>query len=118
MKTRILVFVSSLLVFVAGQGFATGHGGIFARGKALYEKNCARCHGAAGMGTDKGPPFINKIYRPSHYSDLTFQMAALNGVRAHHWNFDNMPPIDGVSMAEVGMITQYIRAIQRDAGVY
>jgi cytochrome c len=27
-------------------------------GKALYTEKCAGCHGAAGEGTDKGPPVV------------------------------------------------------------
>ncbi|HEY4240374.1 MAG TPA: c-type cytochrome [Kofleriaceae bacterium] len=30
------------------------------RGKQLYVDKCAKCHGDAGQGTDKGPPVVGK----------------------------------------------------------
>lgn len=39
-------------------------------GKALYGQKCASCHGADLKGSDKGPPFLHRIYEPSHHSDL------------------------------------------------
>ncbi len=51
-------------------------------GKALYEKNCASCHGPELQGTDKGPPFLHRIYESSHHGDVAFQMAAENGACA------------------------------------
>ncbi len=118
MKRWVGVLFLLTMVSISGSSFAAGQDDLVTTGKALYVKNCARCHGLGGVGTDKGPPFLNKIYRPSHHSDMSFLMAALNGVRAHHWSFGNMPPVEGVGMAEVGMITQYIRSIQREAGIY
>ena len=86
-------------------------------GKALFNANCAKCHGKNGAGTDNGPPFINKIYRPGHHGDVAFQRAARYGVRAHHWRFGNMPPVPGVSQADVAKIVVFIREVQRANGV-
>lgn len=86
-------------------------------GKALYEKNCASCHGSNHKGTDKAPPFLHRFYEPSHHGDAAFQLAARNGVRAHHWNFGDMPPVSGVSPNEVAHITAYVRMLQRKAGI-
>jgi len=107
-----------VLAIATTLAFASNQEDSWLKGEVLYNRNCARCHGLGGRGTENGPPFLNRIYRPSHHSDLSFQMAALNGVRAHHWEFGDMPPVEGVGMAEVGMIIRYIRAIQREAGVY
>jgi len=116
------IWIGTLFIIISlltgAYALAAGHDEVFVLGKELYERNCARCHGIGARGTEKGPPFLNEIYKPSHHSDMSFQMAVLNGVRAHHWNFGNMPPIDGVSMAEMGMIIKYVRAIQREAGIY
>jgi len=30
------------------------------QGKQLYVEHCAKCHGDAGQGTDKGPPVVGK----------------------------------------------------------
>lgn len=86
-------------------------------GKPLYEKNCASCHGSDLKGTDKAPPFLHRFYEPSHHGDAAFQMAARNGVRAHHWNFGDMPPVPGLSPDEVAHITAYVRMKQRKAGI-
>ena len=88
-----------------------------ATGKALYEKNCAACHGVDLKGSDKGPPFFHRVYEPSHHGDVAFQLAAKNGVRAHHWQFGDMKPVPGITPDEVAHITAYIRAEQRKAGI-
>ena len=86
-------------------------------GKPLYEKNCASCHGPNLKGTDKAPPFLHRFYEPSHHGDAAFQMAARNGVRAHHWQFGDMAPVEGVTRAEVETIVAFIRAVQRENGI-
>jgi mono/diheme cytochrome c family protein len=60
-------------------------------GEVAYSANCASCHGKNGSGTDSGPPLIHDIYNPGHHSDAAFYMAALKGVRGHHWRYGNMP---------------------------
>ncbi len=86
-------------------------------GKALFDANCATCHGDNAAGSEQGPPLVHRIYEPSHHGDQAFILAALNGVRAHHWQFGNMPPVKGVSESDVGKITNYIRTIQRANGI-
>lgn len=87
-------------------------------GASLFEANCAACHGTEGQGTNQGPPLVHKIYEPSHHADIAFQLAAQNGVRAHHWNFGNMPPVQGISANEMAEIVAYVRSLQQDAGIY
>lgn len=88
-----------------------------ARGEALFGKLCADCHGAEAQSTDQGPPLVHKIYEPSHHSDEAFVLAALRGTRAHHWNFGDMPPVEGITPEEIPPIIAYVRALQRDAGI-
>ncbi len=89
----------------------------FQGGEALFKANCARCHGDRGTGTDHGPPLVHKIYEPNHHADVAFQRAAANGVRAHHWQFGDMPRIEGVGPPEVDQIIGYVRWLQREAGI-
>ena len=96
-----------------GPGF-TPHVGA---GKTLYDKHCAMCHGSDLRGSGKGPPLLHRVYEPSHHADFSFQLAARNGVRAHHWQFGNMPPIPAASPDDVANITAYVRAEQRKAGI-
>ena len=86
-------------------------------GQIAFQENCASCHGRKGAGTDQGPPLIHKIYEPSHHADFAFQRAVQSGVRAHHWSFGDMPPVEGVTDKQVEWITRYIREVQRANGI-
>ena len=86
-------------------------------GKKLFEKNCASCHGLDLKGTKLGPPFLHPVYVPSHHGDAAFQLAARNGVKAHHWKFGDMKPVPDVSPDDVAHITAYVRYQQRIAGI-
>ena len=87
-------------------------------GKLAYEAKCAVCHGANAAGQDGvAPPLVHKIYEPSHHGDAAFLLAAKNGVRAHHWRFGNMPPVEGVTDGDVKMIVAYVRELQRANGI-
>jgi mono/diheme cytochrome c family protein len=86
-------------------------------GAALFEENCAACHGADGGGSEDGPPLIHKIYEPGHHADAAFYLAAQRGARSHHWQFGDMPPVEGVSEADVGRIVAFVREVQRANGI-
>ena len=88
----------------------------FQQGETKFNANCARC-GQQAAGTTQGPPLVHKIYEPNHHGDIAFQRAAANGVRAHHWKFGDMPKIEGVTPADVEQIIQYVRWLQRQAGI-
>ena len=87
-------------------------------GETLFNANCTLCHGANAAGTHQGPPLIHKIYEPGHHSDFSFRNAVRRGVRQHHWQFGDMPPVTTVSTAEVAQITCYIREMQRANGIF
>lgn len=88
-------------------------------GQMAFVAKCAACHGENAVGqVGVAPPLVHKIYEPSHHGDMSFIMAARNGVRAHHWTFGNMPPIKGITDAEVGTIVAYIRVLQRANGIF
>ena len=87
-------------------------------GKAVYDDKCASCHGANGAGQDGvAPPFVHRIYVPGHHGDAAFYSAAQNGVRAHHWSFGDMPPVEGITQDEIKQILVYVRALQRANGI-
>ena len=73
--------------------------------------------GADLRGTENGPPFLDRIYEPGHHPDVAFMAAAMMGARAHHWDFGNMPPIEGITEEQIQAIIDYVRAEQRAAGV-
>ena len=86
-------------------------------GQRAYDANCAQCHGAYGLGTDKGPPFLNPIYNPGHHPDASFARAVAQGVRQHHWRFGDMPAQPQVDQAQLEAIVQYVRAVQQANGI-
>jgi len=86
-------------------------------GETYFNTKCAACHGVNGTGTENGPPLIHKFYVPNHHGDEAIQRAAKVGVPSHHWNFGNMPPVAGITRAEVAKIVIYIREIQKANGL-
>ena len=88
-------------------------------GETYYNAVCASCHGADAAGREGvAPPLVHRIYEPSHHADLAFALAARNGVRAHHWRFGNMPPVEQpLSDGELGAIVSYVRELQRANGI-
>lgn len=89
---------------------------LVAEGEPLYRANCAACHGIDLRGTAVGPSQLSVIYQPGHHPDDAYVLAALNGVRAHHWNFGDMAPIPGLSRSDMDRIIAYIRENQRAQG--
>ena len=87
-------------------------------GEGKFKANCAACHGVGGVGTSQGPPLVHKIYEPNHHGDAAFQRAAANGVKAHPWEFGNMPKIDAVTPDDVDQIIKYVRWLQKQAGIF
>ncbi|MCG7628604.1 cytochrome c [Epibacterium sp. MM17-32] len=87
-------------------------------GQRIFENACAACHGSNAAGVEgAGPPLIHIVYEPSHHADESFQSAVAMGVRSHHWQFGDMPPVEGLTRGDVAMIIDYIREIQRANGI-
>ena len=87
-------------------------------GEKIFTAKCSDCHGVNAVGVDgAGPPFIHKIYEPSHHGDESFQRAVQVGVRAHHWSFGDMAPVEGLTRGDVAAIISYIREVQRANGI-
>jgi cytochrome c5 len=87
-------------------------------GQLLYEKYCSSCHGQQLTGSDKGPPLIHPYYKPSHHGDQSFYRAALQGVKQHHWNFGNMPPVEGMTSKKMDSLVPYVRYYQQQKKLY
>ena len=87
-------------------------------GQKSYDTNCASCHGRNAAGQNGvAPPLVHIIYEPGHHGDESFQRAVAYGVRAHHWQFGDMPPVEGLSRQNVIQIITYIRELQRANGI-
>lgn len=87
-------------------------------GQRAFEAKCAKCHGSnAGGKNGVAPPLVHRIYEPGHHGDMAFVIAAQNGVRAHHWRFGDMPPVEGLTRGDVMTIVAYVRELQRANGI-
>jgi len=88
-------------------------------GEAWFNKFCADCHGTNAAGVDgKGPPLVHRIYEPGHHGDAAFYLAPRQGVRAHHWPFGDMQPLEvDLTDAAIERIVTYVRALQRANGI-
>ena len=84
------------------------------RGERLFYEKCAACHGENAGGSVNGPPLVHVIYEPGHHADVAFRLAAMHGVRQHHWRFGSMAAVEGVSKDDVEAITAYVRELQRN----
>ena len=87
------------------------------RGRELFHAKCASCHGENAAGSEKGPPFVHKVYQSDHHVDASFYYAVQRGVQAHHWPYGNMPPVEGVSDDQIAAIVSYVRKVQRVNGM-
>ena len=118
------IAVGVLLVVALGLSGGSSSGGqgsdipvqdaaLVAEGDVLYQANCAVCHGSDLRGTERGPSHLSRIYNPGHHGDGAFAIAAINGVKAHHWNFGDMPRIPGLSQSDLDRIVAFVRENQR-----
>ena len=135
MRRRRFKFLATTLVILAGLAAAGGAG--LAQSGAIYpdpkepemtprlqlglmnySAYCAVCHGKTAGGSDIGPTFIHRVYHPNHHTDGHFFAAPKRGTPAHHFKFGDMPPVEEVNNAQLDLITEYIRAVQRVNGLF
>lgn len=90
-----------------------------ALGQVVFADRCAVCHGPNAGGIEgAGPPLVHIYYEPNHHGDAAFFLAAERGVRAHHWRFGDMPPVEGVTRAEIAATIAFVRRVQRENGIF
>ena len=123
MKSQILRFAAFSLLTAVFAVPATSAENIeipfqMARGQLLYERYCSSCHGLELNGSEQGPPLLHPFYKPSHHDDKSFYRAALKGVRQHHWNFGDMPPVAGMTPGKMDRIVPYLRYYQRQKKLF
>lgn len=54
---------------------------------------------------------------PGHHADPAFFLAVRRGARTHHWNFGDMPPVQGLSDPQIEAIVSFVRERQRATGI-
>ena len=87
-------------------------------GRTKYREMCSSCHGQWGEGTEQGPPLMHSFYEPSHHGDGSFYNAVLKGVKAHHWKYGDMPPVQGATTKDVDRILPFLRWLQQQNGIF
>jgi cytochrome c len=88
-------------------------------GKRAFEAKCAWWHGVNAAGQNGvAPPLVHEIYEPNHHGDMAFVLAAKYGARSHHWPFGDMPPVTGLTDADVKYIARHIRELQKEDGIF
>jgi cytochrome c5 len=88
-------------------------------GERVFNAACSACHGTNAAGQNGvAPPLIFTTYRPGHHGDGAFLNAARNGVQAHHWDFGDMPPVEGLTNSDIAALVRYIRELQRENGIF
>jgi mono/diheme cytochrome c family protein len=116
---RSIVPVLSLLLVASACGSteieSTGPGRP-TDGAGLYAASCSACHGSDLRGTQLGPSLLSIVYEPSHHPDESFRSAIRNGVKAHHWNFGDMPPVTGLTDEEIELVIAHVRSVQEAEG--
>ena len=85
-------------------------------GQGLYDANCASCHGVDLRGTAQGPSHLSEVYVPGHHGDAAFGLAIIRGVSQHHWQFGDMPAVEGLDQSHIDAIVAYVRSVQTEQG--
>ena len=85
-------------------------------GAEVYASSCASCHGEDLRGTDMGPSQLSIVYEPNHHPDDSYRAAIKNGAGQHHWDFGDMPPVEGLDDEQIEAVIAYIRSEQQRLG--
>lgn len=112
-----IVAVVAFAVGACGGDDATRESGADSTGAELYQQSCASCHGTDLGGTSVGPPHLSQVYAPDHHPDASFRAAIKQGSAAHHWEFGDMPPVEGLDDDEIKLIIAYVREQQEAHGL-
>ena len=88
-----------------------------ADGKELYEKNCAKCHGADGKGDTKmGKKLGCKDYTDAKVQDELKDEAAIKAVKDGFQDKDGkvvMKPAEGMSADHIKAVMAYMRKFKK-----
>jgi cytochrome c553 len=90
---------------------------IAADGKALYEKNCKKCHGADGKGeTRMGKQYGAKDYTSAKVQDALKDEDAIKAVKKGYTNKEGkevMKPSEDLSDSDIKAVIAYLRTFKK-----
>lgn len=85
--------------------------------KAIYEKECAKCHGADGKGETKmGKKMGAKDYSSAKVQAELKDEAAIKAIKEGYKDKDGkviMKPAEGISDAEIKALVAYMRTLKK-----
>ena len=88
-----------------------------ADGKALYEKDCTKCHGADGKGDTKmGKKYGAKDYTDAKVQDELKDEAAFKAIKEGYKDKDGkvvMKPAEGLSDDDIKALVAYLRTFKK-----
>jgi cytochrome c553 len=88
-----------------------------ADGKELYEKDCAKCHGADGKGQTKmGQKMGAKDYTDAKVQDALKDEAAIKATKDGFKDKDGktlMKPAEGLSDDDIKAVVKYMRSFKK-----
>lgn len=116
MAAGVILSITACGTVGGGEEISGQEASLVELGEALYETHCSECHGADLRGNEQGPSLLSEIYEPNHHADGAFLLAVRRGVPAHHWRFGDMPPIEGLTEADVEAVVAFVRETQRVEG--
>lgn len=116
-RLGLVAVVVAVAVGACSGDDAPSDAGATSAGAELYAQSCASCHGSDLRGTDEGPPHLSQVYAPDHHPDASFRAAITQGSPAHHWEFGDMPPVDGLSDEAIDLIIAHVREQQATHGL-
>jgi len=109
MKRKLMLSLAVLVVTAVG---ATADGA-----KALYEKDCQKCHGEDGKGQTKmGQKLGAKDYTDAKVQDALKDDAALKAIKEGLKDKDGktlMKPSEGISDDDAKALVKYLRAFKK-----
>src|SRR5215469_2473509 len=92
MKTTVLMVLATACAL--GQGTQTG--------RTIFERSCAKCHGADARGGEMGPNILGRI---AARDDNELMTLFRNGT-------GNMPPVH-IATQETPVLIRFLRSIER-----
>jgi mono/diheme cytochrome c family protein len=110
--TALLHFLTTAEPAAQNAQSGAAHAGLSAAGEALFQQNCAFCHGRDAQGGETGPDLTqSKLVRADHTGDEIAKVI-------HEGRPDNKMPAFNFSPQEIHSIIAFIHARQAEAGAH
>ena len=107
---KLICITAAVTLMASGAALA-------ADGKAIYEKDCLKCHGADGKGDTKmGKKLGAKDYSDPKVQEALTDAAAFKAVKEGFKDKEGktlMKPTEGVSDADIKAVVTYMRTFKK-----